>query len=358
MPRPHGSQDEHESADSFKVTPEIAAEAAVWVARLHGPDRSRDMERECLAWQARSAANRMAFERCTDTWQDVANLTLSSYAAVSPAAVGKPRHHTFLARKRLQYTFAVCAAGLAAGVLAWQNWRDVDTYATDIGEQRVVVLDDSTRMSLNTATRVRVKLASAQRRVKVESGEVLFEVAKDARRPFVVLAAGSEVVAAGTVFSVRLTTHERSVDDALAITLVEGRVTVRAATEEHANGSAPERPLDLLPGDRVRLSEVVDESRKDHRRVVTQADRPQIEQVMAWKRDEAIFDNVSLVDAVNEMNRYSRTPIVLAGDGSLSEKRVSGMFRTGDNLAFARAVAALHGLVLRERRDGVELTSE
>ncbi|MGC4079308.1 MAG: DUF4880 domain-containing protein [Rubrivivax sp.] len=65
------------------MTPEIAAEAAVWVARLHGPQRSRQMELECLAWQQRSAAHREAFERCTDTWQSVPGVTLASAFAAS-----------------------------------------------------------------------------------------------------------------------------------------------------------------------------------------------------------------------------------------------------------------------------------
>ena len=38
-----------------RVRPEIAAEAAVWVARLHGPSRSARMEQECLRWQSLSA---------------------------------------------------------------------------------------------------------------------------------------------------------------------------------------------------------------------------------------------------------------------------------------------------------------
>lgn len=49
----------------------IAAEAAVWIARLHGPLRSRQMERRCLEWQSRSEAHRVAFERCTATWEEV-----------------------------------------------------------------------------------------------------------------------------------------------------------------------------------------------------------------------------------------------------------------------------------------------
>jgi transmembrane sensor len=58
---------------------------------------------------------------------------------------------------------------------------------------------------------------------------------------------------------------------------------------------------------------------------------------------------------VAEMNRYSRLPIVLVGNESSKGLRISGLFRTGDNVAFARAAAALHGLVVHDRQDHVEL---
>ena len=55
------------------------------------------------------------------------------------------------------------------------------------------------------------------------------------------------------------------------------------------------------------------------------------------------------------MNRHSRQPIVLVGDASSKGLRISGLLRTNDNVAFARAVAALHGLVVRDLQDRVEL---
>ncbi len=84
-------------------------------------------------------------------------------------------------------------------------------------------------------------------------------------------------------------------------------------------------------------------------------DHPRIDQIVAWKRGEALFDDVSLEQAVAEMNRYSRTPIVLIGGDAIARRRVSGLFRTGDNVGFARAVATLHGLVVRELPDQLEL---
>jgi transmembrane sensor len=336
------------------VTSEIAAEAAVWIARLHGPDRSSVMERECLAWQARSAAHRLAFERCTDVWEAVPGVRLvDAYASAAPrrsasGAAGAVDRMAGLTRRR--WAFASMLAVLIAGAgLSIHLWNDGGVFfATKVGEQQLVVLDDGTRMSLNTDTQVRVKMDAARRSVKVLAGEALFEVAKDARRPFVVRVADSEVEALGTVFSVRLVGGDPQVSNALAVTLIEGQVTVRPASVDGPQGIAPARPVLMQPGERIRLV-------KSNGSASQQVDRPHIEQMVAWKRSEAVFDDVSLLDAVTEMNRYNRTPIVLLGDASLAQLRVSGLYRTGDSAGFARAVAALHGLHMREHGGRLEL---
>jgi transmembrane sensor len=328
-----------------KITPEIAAEAAVWVARLHGPDLSGHMQRECLEWQERSAAHRLAFERCTDTWQDVPSVTLTS-AFAAAAAPSAPTLSWPARRPRWPRALAVAAMVTVLSV-ALHFSRDGNAYRTGVGEQQVVVLNDGTRVSLNTATRLSVDLGPKQRTVTLERGEALFEVAKDAHRPFVVRVAGSEVVAIGTVFAVRLTVDGTKAGDKLAVTLIEGQVAVRRTEQDGNPGAAPVPPVLMQPGERVRLATTAP--------TAPLVDKPRIEQVMAWKRSEAVFDDVSLQEAVAEMNRYSRAPIVLAGDAALAERRISGLFRTGDNVGFARAVAAVHGLAVHERQGRLEL---
>ena len=118
------------------------------------------------------------------------------------------------------------------------------------------------------------------------------------------------------------------------------------------HGIAPAGPVVMQAGERMRL---VQANGRLNGPATQQVDRPRIEQMVAWTRNEAVFDDVSLLDAVTEMNRYSRTPIVLLGDASLSQLRVSGLYRTGDSAGFARAVASLHGLVVRERGGRLEL---
>ncbi|MCX2862245.1 FecR domain-containing protein [Paucibacter sp. PLA-PC-4] len=329
---------------------EIAAEAAVWIARLHGPDRSNHMERECRAWQMRSAAHRTAFERGTDLWMEAAGVDRTAVARA--AALNASSGAAKTVRAQPWPVAAALTTILIVGALMFELRWGSDTYDTGVGEQRVVMLQDGTRMSLNTSTRVRVALGSDRRAVDVEGGEALFEVAKEASRPFVVRAAGSEVTATGTAFVVRYTPAIEGRGDAVDITLVEGRVVVRGAREVGVAAKSRDG-VEMTSGQRLRvagreLSQVA-------AALKPQLDRPHVDQVLAWKRGEAIFDNASLPEAVAEMNRYSAMPISLADADALGGLRVSGVFRTGNNLGFARALAKLHGLLVRELPDRLEL---
>ena len=319
----------------------IAAEAAVWISRLHGPYRSAQMERECLEWQARSEAHRSAFEHCTATWEDVRGVSLSTAFAALPPTPTESASAGTKASRWPRWASALAVATITFATIAVVTFGALfstrGVFSTDVGEQRIVVLEDGSRVSLNTDTRVRMNFAAAQRTVWLERGEALFEVARDVRRPFVVRVAGSEVLAIGTVFSVRHT------NQTLAVTLIEGQVAVRPASAEA--GQSPVRQVMIRPGERLSLG------RRD---APAKVDTPRIEQITAWRRGEASFDDVSLAEAVAEMNRYNRVPIVLADD-TVAARRVSGVFRTGDNLAFAQAVAALHGLTVSERRERLEL---
>jgi ferric-dicitrate binding protein FerR (iron transport regulator) len=65
---------------------------------------------------------------------------------------------------------------------------------------------------------------------------------------------------------------------------------------------------------------------------------------------------VSLLEAVDEMNRFDRVPIVVTS-AALTERRVSGVFKTGNN-ASVDAVARLYGLVVRNHGDRLELVPQ
>ncbi|HEY9109264.1 MAG TPA: FecR domain-containing protein [Roseateles sp.] len=330
------------------MTREVLAEAAVWVTRLHGPDRSRAMERECLAWQAQSAAHRMAFERCTDTWQEVGGLTRAQiHAAVSDQP---PRAGSWSSRAgRAALALTTLCIAVVSAVILWPG----DAYSTGVGEQRVIVLADGSRMTLNTSTKTQVRLTDSQRSVTVKHGEALFEVAKDAGRPFVVSVADALVVATGTAFLVRSTPPRESAGEAFGVTLLEGQVVVQRSMG--AVQSTLGAPVVMAPGERLRVGQSPDTPHPESAQA--RVDRPQLDQLLAWQRGFAILDNTPLPEAISDMNRYSKVQITLADSKALRSLRISGSYRTGDNAGFAQAVASLYGLVITPREGGLELSA-
>src|ERR1700736_1131356 len=189
------------------------AEAAAWIVRLHGPHRSPELEAAFRDWLAAHPANGKPVELGTGGWD----------AGSSVPVPGAPR----LARWKeplvpRQWILAAAVLLVVCGLAGWGAWRAWadPTYTTGVGEQRIVRLDDGTRLSLNSGTRVRIAYDDSERRVGLQRGEANFEVAHNPARPFIVTAGNHQVTALGTVFVVRYEAAQT------AVTLLEGKVAV------------------------------------------------------------------------------------------------------------------------------------
>ena len=290
----------------------VRAQAAAWLARLRSEERGRDDEAGFRAWLAESERHRHAFDAVNTAWEVAGGLAADSALFVAPARREQRSRRAVLAG----------AAGLVAAVAGAGVWREAfaGTYATGVGEQRRVALADGSLVILDTDTRVRVRLGDHTRAVSLIQGRAHFDVAKDAARPFVVSAGGEQVTALGTAFDV-----ERHAD-AVSVVLMHGRVAIR---REDAAPSAPPTTV-LQPGDRVVVSTAAP----------PRHDRPDLARLTAWQSGRAVFDNEPVAQAVAEMNRYSRRPIVIA-DPAVGALRVSGVYSTGDTEAFARSLSTL-----------------
>jgi len=316
------------------------AEAAAWVARLHGPNRTREVEAGLRRWLAEDPEHAAAFELLTETWDKSARLRRRPIEQV--ASWERPGFRISFSRA----AFATAAIFIVAVIVTFLYFH-TDAVTTGIGELRVITLDDGTRVHLNTATQARFRYDKQFRRVSLERGEALFEVAKRPGWPFIVSAGGREITALGTEFVVRHTDH------GIEVTLVEGKVTVSPAVttgvrpEQSAGPEEASRPASqqvaelaqtrqslqtdvfmLAPGERLTFTGAAP----------AKIDRPVLERVTAWQRGEVALDNTLLRDAVTEMNRYSREQIVIE-DPALAAIRVSGIFQAGDSANFVQAVA-------------------
>jgi len=297
------------------IPPERLAEAGVWIARLHGDERDRDLEDAVRQWLQASPLNARAFELATEVWDDAANLR-----RLVPLSFDPPprRAHIPIA------LIATCAMTVAV-IAMIALYLYPEGVRTAVGEQRMLTLNDGTRVYLNTATHIVIHYDRHSRRVELETGEALFDVAKAADRPFIVTAGDRQVTALGTSFDVRRD------DQRLAVTLVEGKVTVNQTFT-----LTPGERLTLTPGGAARL------------------DKPPLDKATAWRRGQVVLDDTPLVAAVAEMNRYSPIQLVIE-QPEAGNLLISGLFQAGDSASFARAVAATYGLTAINKGDHIVL---
>lgn len=328
------------------------AGAAYWLNHRRSGDMTTEDLRAFQVWLDRDPANRVAYEELDRLWSALG-------AAIDDPQVMAAREED--ARKvdrRVRLRWTALAAGVVAlvgGLVAvgperlrqetsptsrhafsQQVAHGPTEFRTSIGQRTTVTLPDQSTVTLDTDSVLRVLDSTGERLVSLEKGRAFFKVAKDPRRPFVVLADGHRIRALGTAFDVQVG------PDKFEVTLVEGRVKVETPSPKRPDAVTAE----LRPGQRLAVIE----------------DAPKLVQVdlrteTSWHSGRLTFVRDPLSEAVEEMNRYSDKKIVFR-DGAIPDKSIIGVFRAGDVDRFARAVE-MDGLarVSTETDDFIELSA-
>lgn len=342
------------AASERKYTREQLREAAVWMTLLHGADRNPKLDRGFRRWLKADSRHAAAFETISTAWETTAGLPLIPLATQSHADQLSSRSReraSIRAKGRILALAASLLVVFGAGYFAYLRY--FAGFSTGIGEQRILTLDDGTRVTLNTESRIVVQYKDTARLVDLKFGEALFDVAKDSRRPFTVSAGGRKITALGTTFNVRRD------DSQLAITLLEGKVAVSGKSEKTSSEVVREANVVLAPGQRLtffggasshtsEMSPPQQAGEGDEGQTSPVIiDRPSIDRVTAWRSGYVDLDGVRLADAIAELNRYSKTKLVVESPGAAAVP-ITGVFRAGDNEDFARAIAHTFGLRIRE----------
>lgn len=320
-----------------------AAAASWWFARLQRGALEPAEARAFESWLETGGAAE-AFDKARRVWSltgEAADAPQMRAWRMSALARARPPRRAIRA---LAAALALCAA---VGLALWQGpfgGRDAPPdglrvlggadYATAVGERLSVTLPDGSLVTLNTDSALDVVYADRLRLVRLLKGQAYFEVAPDADSPFVVEAAGRRITALGTAFDVRLDS------DRFQILLAEGRVGVsRSPYGFDARGEG--RDIVLEPGQGLIAAFGAPEE-------VAAVD---VEQQLRWRHGFVEFDGEPLVSVVAEMNRYAAAQL-LVQDPRISDLRVSGVFRTGDQSQFVEVITRVLPVAAQRQDSG------
>lgn len=245
-------------------------------------------------------------------------------------------------RRRLaQYSWGCGAVAACFAIFMWtlmplneqrsipaSNLVAVQQFSSDTAQQ--VSLSDGTQVAMNVHAQLEFNENSQTRKAILSKGEAYFSVHRDESRPFTIDAGNATIEVLGTAFNVDKTLRETLVE------VFHGKVSVTSLDGlQH---------VELVKGQRARVS--------DSAIQVSQFNALQPD----WQQGWLDLDNVSINDALFQLNRYSEKPVVLKNVSA--DIQVSGRFAVNDIFGAAKLIAQLNTLDVKQYPDSIELSKK
>lgn len=382
------------------LNPQIYEEACEWFVEFRGGGIGASQRRDLDAWLRKSPEHLRAYLEIAAIWNDGPSLdpagkwdteTLLAQAAEEPDnvvtiatrgtasggvaaradaadadradVVRANAMRSRIASLSVTRRFLALAASLLVVCAAAWLYTQRNIYATDIGEQRSIRLADGSTIDLNSRSKVEVRYSGGDRSIDLLEGQALFQVAKDARRPFVVTSGDTRVRAVGTQFDVN---RRKS---GTIVTVLEGRVAVLS---EHANARASssigsvvhegavsgsahtptltpdsrdksvERAVYLSAGEQLSLTASIPSQHPVSVNVTA---------ATAWKQRQLMFESATLAEVAEEFNRYNERQLIVKG-ADLYDFHISGVFSSIEPNGLLDFLRAQPGVEVTETDSG------
>lgn len=304
------------SGHALTDIPDAVLDQAIgWLVRLESAGSAPHLLEACQRWRQADALHETAWQalqKSQAAFQGLAPLP-APVALDALERMHRGRHSRRQAIKLL-------GAGLfITGVTGWSLRESTlvpwgADYATGVGERRQFLLDDGTRLQLNTASSVDVRFTAQRRLISLRRGEIFIDTGKDSvapggRRSFWVSSGTVSLQAIGTAFGVRQEAEGTRVrvEDGVVAIHGHGEPVLIAAGEEYLIDASGSRRVE---GSTLNAS--------------------------AWTQGQLVAKRMRLRELVAELSRYRHG--WLQCDPAVAQLEVSGVFQLDD---IDRALSAL-----------------
>lgn len=305
----------------------VRDQAAEWFARGRDAPLAPQRQAQLQAWLAQHPQHQYEYDLLGRLWgaaDQVPRERLLALCAPDPVPV-------LARRRRLQQALAASVVAVAAG-LGWFGWQQHQLnyqgqLQTGLGERRQLELPDGSHLELNGRTRLHVNFSAGQRDIRLEQGEVMFSVAHDTARPFVVSTGNGKVTVTGTRFDVR---HDSA----------QTRVAVEQGSVRVQGQGAAQALLSAGLGSHI-----------DSHGAVAAPYAVDAAALTAWRSGKLVFNDAPLGEVVRDVSRYRERPLHVA-PGKAAALRLSSSFSTDDTDALLRALPSILPVAITTHADG------
>jgi len=304
--------------------------ALAWHVRIEG-DVPEDVWLGFVQWLEADPLNRLAFDKVA-AMSDAVTAQLSATSETpAVASISRRAWNSVAFLKQAWVPMTAAAVILAALFFQVAELPRMQNFSTAVGQRQDITLDDGSVIHLNTDTALLVSMSRDVRNVRLDKGEVEFEVTADPARPFRIEMGARRIEVVGTEFNILRHNGRQT------IAVEQGVVQVR-----HDGGEA----VRLLAGEQYLGRE--DSPEYQIVKISPAAIAP-------WRAGQLVFEDVPLAQVAAELNRYFPRAIVI-DDVAVRGLRFSGILKIDNELAVARRLEAFLPIAVQLRGDELVLT--
>lgn len=314
----------------------ISDDAAQWCIRLTEADCSEHERQQCAHWLASDPAHRREFDAMREIWAISQALPLSDAApapaaSVTPPAPARVRRY----RRPLQAVAALALVLPLSGLIGWalnlvpSSYQRFDSQ----GAVRKVTLADGSQVELNLNSQVSFARYKDRRSATLAKGEAYFEVRHDSHQPFLVNAGQGQVRVTGTHFNVWTDRN------AVRVTLTQGAVQVMS------DRAHPELQVTLSPGMQAQYG---------RGQAIPRTSEAALATALAWREGKLILADLTLDDALPQINRYLTSPLHVSDD-SVGQLRIGGIYDTHNMAALVDDLPKVLPVYLSRNEQGEQV---
>lgn len=289
-------------------------EAADWLAAL---DAGSVTPQAFEQWRAADPRRAVAFAQVAHAFEQVERLRVIEDRSTGPASPP-------INRRRMLRAGVLAGGASIAGALLAVRATARDHAETAVGERRALVLDDGTRVELNTGTRISWRIDKDGSRIWLERGEIGLKVPTASHGKLELEAGGAKFRLGAGSF------NARQQPESFDLLVLDG------AADSVQGGRLAAGTMARVIGQTV---------------AVHPADPVTLDRARSWKDGQLVFEGESLDFVVAEFNRYLNTKIVIA-DPALSRIRLGGRFTTTDPHDLLTALHASFGIRSQRSANG------
>ncbi|HVT71777.1 MAG TPA: FecR domain-containing protein [Lacunisphaera sp.] len=313
-------------------------QASLWAARLDGAVLTAEQRIALDAWLEADPSHRVLLSRycqfSADLEQQMPLLAGIRELSTEPQpAQATAQPHPWLRRSLMAGAALSAAAAVALVVWYGQPRSQHEGFATTSAHRQALELADGTAVELSARTQLDVAIDGTSRHVRLPAGEAFFHIRKDVSRPFIVETPAGSIRVTGTQFDVRT-----EANGALVVTVAEGTVQVRPGD---AGGRAV-APVALTAGDQLAV--------RDGPVTVRTLTPAALDNALAWRQGQAVFDGVPLADALAQFARYHGRAITATPEAAALP--VGGRFSLDDLDGFLATLPEVLPVRANRRADG------